>query len=100
LELPIHSLADKHVTREQREPELLGTVLPLADGTIQGKIDLVIFIRKRERDGFFVLMARKNSVPVGCPGRASNFHFGHMHIALPSELQETLALNSVESCPA
>src|SRR5258707_1535641 len=102
LEPPVHSFADKHVAWEQREPELPGTVLPLLLGTIEREIDLVTFIRKRERDGFFVLMPRKNGVPIWCAGRVLNFHFHlrHLHVALPSDLRKTLTPNSTENCLA
>ncbi len=100
LELPVHPLADEHVAREQREPDLLSAVLPSADGTKEGKIDLVPFMRKCERDGFLMLMASKKGVPVWCAGRALNFHFHfrRLHVALPSDLQGSLTPNRMDSC--
>ena len=50
LQLPVHPLADKYVGREQREPDLLGPVLPAADGAIERKVDLEILAPKAERD--------------------------------------------------
>jgi hypothetical protein len=97
LELPVHPVTDKHVAWEQRKPQRLGAILPSADGTIEGKIDLVTFLRKRERHGFLVLMARENGVPVWRGDRAPNFHFHirQVHIALPCDLQGTLTLDSL-----
>ena len=53
-----------NVAREQRQPQLLGAILPSADGTIEGKIDFVIFVRKGVRHGFLMLMARKKGIPI------------------------------------
>jgi len=100
LELPVHPPADKHVAREQREHDLLGTVLPSAYGTIEGKIDFITFVRKRDRDGFLVLMARKKRVPIGSIDRTLNSQSQSrpMDVAPPSDLQETLTPNNMESC--
>jgi hypothetical protein len=75
LKLPVHSLTDKHITREQGEQDLLGAVLPSAEGAVQRKINHMILVRKRERDAFLMLMARQKGVPIGCTSRTLSFHF-------------------------
>src|SRR5690348_3145291 len=63
LELALKAAADKHVTREQRQTELLRSILPTVRRVIKRKKHLVPFVHEHGSNRFLVLVARVQRVP-------------------------------------
>ena len=63
----------KDVTREQRQPELFGAVLPTMGRANEWKKDFMTFVRESLSDRLLVLMTRVQRVPVAGDIRISRF---------------------------
>ena len=93
LDAAVKPSPNKHVAREQRQPELFGAVLPAMGRADKWKKNLMILIRKCLSDGLLVLVTRIQRMPVarGSWILHSRCAFRCVHIAPPCDLQEVPA---------
>jgi hypothetical protein len=66
LELAVQPATDEHITRKQRQTEMLGTVSPSVGSSIEWKKHVMAFARKNAGNRLFVLMPCVQSMPLKC----------------------------------
>ena len=93
MELAVQPPTDEHITRKQRQTEMLGTVSPLVGNSIEWKKHVVAFARKNASNRLLVLMPCVQGMPLKCGAGILSFQWvpHQTHVAPPCDLHRMFA---------